>query len=348
MPLLLNSSFVLRTTALLATAALVAACALSDSQRGSQPIPERTLRALESHALTGESLSYSRNRNSLAFSVSWAAPEEVRVPMKVKNGLPQIPCHVNGHEVWMVLDTGSQTCVLEAETALQCAVPTIARALAETAVRGTHGQEPALAGVPDTIAIGDWQWHRLPCLVRTHRNSLPGPWIFSQQPVPFNLLGMDVMKSMCSYITLDYQRSEVVFGFRKTFQPEPVTNASYQSLDFRGGLPFIKVSAGGNEWWSLLDTGSAAQLEIDPAIARLPGFSQKPAWSRAVRSGMGRSDQPPGRQIEQFVLPRLSLLGLELRNVDVLIVGDQAKLGSGLLKGLRLTLDLQRSRLWLY
>ena len=174
--------------------------------------------------------------------MSYHAPDEVRVPMKLENGVPKIPCRVNGQEVWMMLDTGSQACILEAATAQQCGVRTVAPSVAAAAVRGIAGTEAALVGVPDSMSIGNWQWNHLPCLIRTQRSTIPGPWIFSRQPVSFNLLGMDAIKSMCSYVCLDYRRGEAVFGF-KAGPAKAAESAGSSILGFPRGAAFHSVAS---------------------------------------------------------------------------------------------------------
>lgn len=296
------------------------------------------------HQAVDASAAAKREGEVMNFPVSWSAPDRVAVPMKLRNGLPTIACAVNGHEVWMIVDTGSQKCVLEAATATKAGVRTLHRSVAKVEVTGGRGKESALVGVPETFSAGAWTWRGLPCVVRTPPSPASKRPPFSRTQVAFNILGMDVLESMCSYVAIDYPRREVVFGFRKAFQPANPA-AAHQSFETRAGVPYIRLSHAGEKWWSLFDTGASSSMEITQATARRFAGKQRTRWIDTVHYGLG--GEPVRRRLECLTLASVHCLGRDWRNVEAMLVENESKVGSGLVPAFRLTLDFARSRLWL-
>jgi predicted aspartyl protease len=279
------------------------------------------------------------------FPVSWSAPKQVVVPMKIRNGLPTLPCSMNGHAVWMILDTGSQECVLEAGTARDAGVRMIAETQARVEVAGVSGNELARVGVPDSLEIGAWQVRGQPFVVRASSSPAAGLRWFSSAPPAFNILGMSVLRTMCSYVTVDYAHRQVIFGFGQTFQPAAA--AVHQSFELREGLPFVKVAGDGEEWPALVDTGASSKMEIDPSVAELFRSRGKSRWVDATQFGLGKSNEASPRRFERFTLQSVDCLGRSWRNVDAMLVDNESKIGSGMYRAVRLTVDFTGSQIWL-
>ncbi len=286
-------------------------------------------------------------RRPMDFPVSWSAPDRVVVAMKIRNGVPTIPCSVNGQEVWMILDTGSEVCVLEAETARRAGVRTIHRSLAEVEVTGAGGEETALVGVPDVVTVGAWRWRGLPCVVRTAPRAATEPGWFSPPRVAFDILGMSALRAMCSYVTLDYPRGEVVFGFRQGYRQGSPATASRQPFAVKRGVPFVKVAAEGHEWSALVDTGASSKMEIDQVTAARFGIRKQARWINAVRFGLGDAGGAKQRRFECLTLPSVTCLGRNWRKVEAMLVANESKIGSGLCADSRLTIDFTGSQIWL-
>ena len=309
---------------------------------GSQPASAAILRGLNAHSLNSGTLNYTPDGKRLAFNVAWNAPEVVHTPMRLRNGLPHVACRVNGREVWMILDTGSQRTVLEAETALKCGVQTIQRSVLNAEIGGTNGIEPVLGAVPETMSIGGWQWNRLPCFVRMHRTRA-ATGVFT--PVRFDILGMDAIRAMCSYVTLDYRHGEVIFGFKKPFQ-SPGGDIHGEALQWKEGIPVVTVTGADGAWPAILDTGAASAVQVDRATAVANGWWQQAHASDRTITGLGSS---PAHQsaVAQARVPHLQILGREVEDLNVLIVPEYSKIGTGFLRYFKTTLDLTRSRLFL-
>ena len=296
---------------------------------------------------TNEAIVSNRDCSVMNFPVSWSAPEKLVVPMKIRNGLPTVYCSLNGHAVWLIVDTGSQECVLEAATARDAGVRIIDQRRAQIQVTGIGGKEMALVGVPDSISIGTWHCQDLPCIVRATPPVATETGWFSRRTVAFNLLGMSALRAMCSYVTLDYQRREVVFGFKGAFQPTRPATAAHQPFEMRHGVPFVKVSHAGHEWSALLDTGASPKMDIDRSTAEQVGPGKRFRWVNATHVGLGKSDNPKQGRFGRLTLESVWCLGRSWRNVDAMLVEDESKIGSGLCRGFRLTVDFTGSQVWL-
>jgi hypothetical protein len=283
-------------------------------------------------------------RGVLEFPVSWSAPDRVVVPMKLRHGVPAILCAVNGREIWMTLDTGSQRCVLEAETAAKAGVRTMARSAASVEVTGTRGKEIGLVGVPKTMAVGAWKWERLPCVVRTLRSKPAPTALFSKAQVAFDILGMDALGAMCSYVTVDYPRREVAFGFRKRFRPADAA-ATRQPFETRDGTPFVRASHAGREWLALVDTGASSELELNRTTAQRLG-RQPTRTVEAIQFGLGDLGHSGRRKFECLVLPEVTCLGRSWPKAEAMLVEGDSKIGSGLLQGSRITVDFPGAQVW--
>lgn len=210
------------------------------------------------------------------FSVEWTVPDEVRVPLRLHRGVPQAACRINGRAVWMIVDTGSQATVLEADTAARCGVLLLERAGGKITLAGLGGTEPARAGLPAEMSLGGWRWRRLPCLVRTRQTRAPGLVLFPAR-LRFDLLGMDALRAMCSSLTLDFPRRELILRFRQKSSADPTG----EPLEFGDGLPYVRIRGAA----CLVDTGSAGGPEIGLGTgAAGPGAGPRlgcAAWANA-------------------------------------------------------------------
>lgn len=244
----------------------------------------------------------------------------------------------------MVPDTGSQRCVLEAATALRCGVRTFAGSALRIQIGGASGAESALVGIPDAFSLGQWRWRGMPCLVRTSQSEMGGPWILSRRFASFNLLGMDALRGMCSYVTFDFPRGEVSFGFKQGFQPRSPGRSQSEPLVLRDGLPFVQVRCHDHGWWALLDTGSSTLVELNRHTARELGLDRYASAANATQIGLGQSDSASRNRLARATLP-VTCLGQVDLNARVLIGNGASKIGGAWSTG-RFTLDFLHSKLW--
>ena len=332
----------------LLAAFLLALPSCSNPQASNEAVAGSVLNQLRQQTSEMSALGMTRRGDMASFSASWDAPEVVRVPMLRVHDLPAVACYINGRDaVPVIVDSGSQGCVLEASTAVAKHVRIVNPSEARFTLSGIAGTEFALMGLPDLVTIGEWKLSRFPVLVRTHQSHVSTGIPFFQRRFHFNVWGMDPIHRLCSYLTLDYPKSEVSFGFGKTYHPEH--KLSWRSpLKFKMGLPVVRLRSGGHSWDAIVDTGASSLLEIDDATATRLHLHQKAQPAEATRVGVGGGGGE-GKVVmtEMAQLPKLEGLGPEMENIDALLVSDYSKVGTGLLSAFRITLDFSRGEIWL-
>ncbi len=309
-------------------------------------VSSATMKSLDEKSQKLDELGIRKDGAALLCRTNWSANGPETVSMLWQQNLPHVTALVNGHPVRLIVDTGSQGCVLEADTALRCGVTTVRASEHKFTLSGISGSETALLGVPEKVEIGGWKWSHMPCLVRTGKSEMVGPWSLDRRPFTINILGMDVMRNMCSYLTLDFPHSRVVFGLKDEFKPSTGAKTWSAPLEFREGLPHVKIGDGKNEWWALVDTGASTMAEMNAEMAAQLGFLKNASRSNMARIGVGAPVKDANQAIRQVRVPELMKLGPRLLNVNMLIVPDRSKIGA-ILRPFRVTFDFKRSLLWL-
>jgi hypothetical protein len=264
----------------------------------------------------------------------------------MENGLPIIVSSINGVQVPLILDTGSQQCLLEGVTAQSAQVRLVNTKEGAVELAGVGGREWGRIGIADAIRIGAWEVRGLHFYVRLEQNKSRRQAQLFRKPLSFNILGLNALRSMCSFVTIDYQRREVVFGFEDLFQPGGSKWTARQSIQYRDGLPFVRVNYRGREWLALVDTGATSQLEIAPAVAADVRGIAPSRWVRVSQVGIGAAENFPQR-FECMNLDYVSCLGRQWKKADAMLVANESKVGNGLFRTSRLTLDFKRSEVWL-
>lgn len=271
----------------------------------------------------------------------------VTVPMRFLYGLPVVEVKINqGEPVPLLVDTGSEVNVLEARVALSRQVRVLPVSQLSTTIVGTQGSERALVGVPSSMEIGPWHLRNIPCVVRTYENHLVvSP--FEHHNIGFNVLGMDLVTHTCRYLTLDYAAQQVTFGIGQTF-PRPAGRRVWSApLSFREGIPYVTLHSDHQKWSTMVDTGYNGLVEIDKGTAtRLDLLGQSVA-SRVTRVGVGSPSAGEKTELRVVMLPGFESLGPQMINIPASIVPDRSKIGTGLLRPFRVTLDFKRRLLWL-
>ena len=302
------------------------------------------LSQLQSQTAGLDALGMKIKGDTATFEASWDAPKEVHRPMLWINELPAVNCSVNGGPVFpVIVDTGSQGCVLEASTAVERKVQIVNPSDIHFTLSGIAGSENALMGLPDLVKIGDWKMSRFPLLVRTRQSQVSMGLPFYNKRFSFNVWGMDPTKRLCSYLTLDYPRREVIFGFSGNYKPVHRLRWRTQ-LHYYQGLPQLTLHSQGVTWQAIVDTGASSLLELNEDTARRMHVPMIKA--DATRIGLGGSLGPSQAPCMVARLDRLEGIGPKLANPYAMVVNDYSKVGTGLLQGFRVTFDFASNQFW--
>ena len=336
-----------RTVGLAIVAGGLAACSTGPIHEN-KPVDAEAMKLLKSRVLNLRESGMVDARGRLQFGGRWDAPATVTVPMELRGGLPSIQCRINGGAPqWIILDTGSQGCVMEASTALAHQVEVVDPALTNLHLMGILGTESVLMGVPANLSIGEWKVDNFPFLVRTQKNALLVSWPFWRVDLHYDVLGMNMIRSMCSYMTIDYQARSVTFGFKGAFVPRGKGKAWRAPLFFDKQLPHVLLSSNGRPWKALIDSGATAPAELDQATASRLGVLASARTVNGSRLGVGSSSKPEASSQRIVKIPNIDKLGPKIVNVPATIVGDFNKIGTGLMLPFRVTFDFKAQRLWL-
>jgi predicted aspartyl protease len=282
------------------------------------------------------------------FQSHLAAPDETRVRFDADSWIPRVQCRLNGGQpVGMMLDTGSQRTVLDGAVAAEHQVKVLDFDTTEFMLAGVVGKEKAMVGLLSPLTIASASISQYPCLIRTHQNAVHiGP--FWREKIDLNLLGFDLPLRLCSYLTVDYPRGEIVFGFKKVFQPTS-KNRVTEPLIISNALPHVRLRVKNVEWLALIDTGSSFGVEVDQRLAAKLGIDK---GAREIRSGLinaaiGGTVDPKSVGVRLAEVDALQGLGPLHRDAEVAISPGTPRVGSYFLKDYRVTFDLRRNLLWL-
>lgn len=261
------------------------------------------------------------------------------LPLHFRADAPHVNASINRHRpVSMLLDTGASVSVFEANLA---AMNDIAQTGRGTSIKGVHGSAAARQGVMSTFDLGPWHTENVSCYIRASSSPRPGG-------LGSAILGIDHLRRHCSFVTYDYRASRVELGFGRSFVPDGgnITRAPFRII---GGLPMIRVSAGGLSWDAVVDTGSSWGIVIDQSTAAKLGQAQGGlGMGRGMMlSGVGgsvRADQAGARIIRG---PAATLCGQTFDSPQLYVMPGPKRIGSRFWHGSRLTLDFRTGTLWL-
>jgi predicted aspartyl protease len=269
----------------------------------------------------------------LLFGSALCAGEVVRVPLKIISGRPCVRANVNGHTLWLVIDTGSAVSVLEASAARECGLEVAPGGVQATGMLGTERLRRTTAGA---VQIGALDFP-------------PRPWLVRQiapfkSAVQFNLIGMDRLPAMSRWVTLDGPKREAVFGTQR-FRAE--RGAAYTSapLETRRGLPYVEIGVGAARVSCIVDTGSSVPLLLDPATAA--GLVQR-TFRAASGRPLGFGGQASARtETWSTTLPEVTLGNGVLTKIRALVLPHPPALGYGAFERAAVTFDFEAQRVWL-
>ena len=262
---------------------------------------------------------------------------DIALPLRFRAEAPHVTGSINGWRPLLLLaDTGASVCVFDSNIA---AATGITATGASASLRGVHGRTSAHAGILRTLDAGAWHLENVPCYVRRSTvESLGGPGSA--------ILGIDQMRRHFAHVTFDYRRGVLELG-RSSFQPRS-SRATRVPFRMIGGLPVIRVSAGGLAWDAVVDTGSSWGVVIDQTTAARLGQARggQGLGPGLLLSGVGgsvRADRAGARIIR---VPEVSLCGQSYRGAELYVMPGPMRIGSRFWHGTRMTLDFSTNTLW--
>ncbi|RBP44486.1 aspartyl protease [Roseimicrobium gellanilyticum] len=272
---------------------------------------------------------------------------EVSAPLRMTHGVPVIDAHLNGVTIPLIIDTGCQpTLMVDPESAVRASVLVVKPAQGSLVLEGTLGEEDALLGRVQQLSLTDWRIEGPLCLIRSQQTYMAG--LFQRRKLPLNLFGMALPLHACSYMTIDYPHERVVFGFHQHYQPVKNRHVWSVPMILRDGLPHVRLRHGGVRWEAVIDTGANPTMTITPEIAQQCGAMSSLSQVDGYRLGIGVMSGLKDRdKLQRVVLHRIQGLGPELSHVPATIANFTPRVGSGLLRHYRVTLDFKRQLLWL-
>lgn len=271
-----------------------------------------------------------------------AAP--VTLPLFIVAGLPTLDVQIgSGGKVPMMLDTGASRTMIQANLAVKKKLPILNPAEMTVEMKGVIGSEKGRVGLLDPLILGTWAVHDYPCFVRTYESRF-----LNLVDFPESLLGFDLAHQHCTYLTLDYRRNKVVFGFGESYAGQVGPRTSKTPFTVKQGVPFITVKSGGTQWEAIVDSGSFNGVEINEEIAtrlNLQGTGEKIEGLHLA--AIGDSVTSAEVNMRRVRLKELRLLSGTYRDAEVDISPGHARIGSRFLMDYRVTFDFKRKLLWL-
>jgi hypothetical protein len=328
-------------------AVCIAACSVTPSYA---PVPEAVMRKLEKQVKSPQELGVAHRGRGLAYDARVEGPPVATVPLAVNSVIPTIRAWLNGSKdpTPLMFDSGAQISLIEADTAVKCGIGIVDPRATNITVMGVMGKERMLAALFAPISLGQTQITRQLCLVRMHRNETRrGPLMKGK--VSMDLLGFDIVRQWCRYVTIDYPAHTMTFGFKEDFKRPTGPRAWKMPLVMEGGLPHVVLESRGIRWLALVDTGSAFGVEIDEGLAAELDVLR---GARAVDPGMintaigGMADVNEAG-VKLAMLKKLDGLGPTHTNAEIAISPGGARVGSFFFKDYRVTIDLKGQHVWL-
>ena len=329
-------------------AAGITACTVTPSYA---PVPEAVMRKLEKQVKSPQELGVVHRGRGISYDAKVDGPPSAAVPLAVNSVIPTLRCWLNGSKepVPLMFDSGAQVSLIDADTAVKCGVGIVDPRTTNITVMGVMGKEKMLAGLFAPLSFGQTQLTKQLCLVRTHQNETRRGPLFRER-VNMDLLGFDMVRQWCRYVTIDYPAHKMIFGFNEDFRPPPAGPRVWKMpLILEGGMPHVVLEARGIRWLSLVDTGSAFGVEIDEGLAAELNLLRN---ARLVDPGMintaiGGMADVKETGIKLATLKKLDGLGPTHTDAEIAISPGGARVGSFFFKDYRVTMDLRHQLLWL-
>jgi predicted aspartyl protease len=328
-----------------ALASLAVSLAACDS------VLHREINSRQQQKLGVQTLNADESRRRLAGAgtnaISITGPDTVTLPLLPAQGFcPVIRVAVNGAKPQpFLLDTGATFGVFQARTAIEHRVPVLDPSVWSIRSKGIGGTE-MFKGSFVNLSVGEMQFVNIPQMVRQFRNDLPvlGSWVTESLDV--DILGINPLARICTYMIVDYPARRVTFAKGHLFSQRP--GSTPIPLIWKNNLPYVKLYADGVSWDALVDTGSAFGIEVTRSVAqqlRIDTQSVPALDTYQFGIGGGVDVRKAGINVSRITV--LEGLGPALVNQPVGIRPDIALIGSSFLKNFRLVIDFRRNAMFL-
>ncbi len=336
------------TQALLGMCMLAGGCTMKPRYG---PVPDGMMRKLQSQVRTTQEMGVRRAGGGVAFQAKVDGGPSVTLPLAVNAIVPTLQCWFNGGKkpVPVIFDTGAQVSVIDAETAVQTGIGIVDPTTTNITVLGVLGREKMIAGIISPLSFGSASLTKHLCLVRTHQNETLRLGPLMRERVKMDLIGFDLARQWCRYVTIDYPRHRLTFGFEEEFKPRAGPRVWKIPLVMMGGMPHIVLESRGVRWLALVDTGSAFGVDIDESLAAELGVLKgaKPVPPGSVNTAIGGMKDVKDSGVKLAALKELEGLGATHKNAEVAISPGGPRVGSYFFQHYKVTIDLTRQTLWL-
>jgi hypothetical protein len=343
----------LRTAVFSSFMALALLCSVGCAVKPSYaPVSEASLRKLEMQVKSPEELGITQKGGKISYPSKVEGEPTATVNLAVNSVIPTFRCWLSGSKepTALMFDTGAQLSLIEADTAIKHGIGIIDPKTTNITVMGVLGKEKMFGGIFSPIDFGRTQITKQLCLVRLHRNETRTLGPFLKERIGMDLLGFDLARQWCKFVTVDYPANKLTFGFNADFKQPPKGPGVWKiPLIFEGGLPHIVLEANGVKWLALVDTGSAFGVEIDESLAAELDLlkSAKPVQSGLINTAIGGMSDAFEAGVRIVNVDQLYGLGPTHRNAEIAISGGGARVGSFFFRDYRTTFDLKNQTLWL-
>lgn len=328
----------------LATSAVLPGCAESFKVRN-EAVPQELVQKLQAQAIRSSEVKV--DKGALTVRTRSVPPPEgmLKVPMYYENGIPHIKVSLNGHKPKKyMLDTGATYSVFDAEQAVEYGMKTIPQVRPQ--MSGVLGREPGMAALISTVQIGSWRLENLPCIIRMQRTTA-GSGILKEQ-FGVSVLGVHLVASHCKYLTLDFLKGDVEFGFSRSFPGQRRKHLHKAVLNMSHGVPTTTLKYRQFAWEAVVDSGSVFGVQLDQQTASTLGYRDG-GWHVGgdyLITGVGGAQSPKEAGVRVLEVPALGLFGSYYPFAEIDVMPGPSRLGTYLLEDYRVTLDFEHKILW--
>lgn len=339
---MIRSLFTLAHGALLVS--VVTGCSESFAVRN-EAVPVEVQQKLQSQAIHPSEAKVAKG--ALTVRTRSLPPPEglLKVPMYYENGIPHIKVSLNGQKPRkFMFDTGATFSVFDAEKAVEYGLKTIPQVRPQ--MSGVLGHEPGMAALVSTVQIGTWRLENLPCIIRMQRTTA-GSGILKEN-FGISVLGVHLAANHCKYLTLDFLKNEVEFGFSRSYPGPRRKHVHKASLSMTGGVPTTTLKYGRFNWQAVVDSGSVFGVQLDQNTASVLGYKNG-GWhvgGNYLITGVGGAQSPKEAGVRVLEVPALGLFGSYYPFAEIDVMPGPSRLGTYLLEDYRVTLDFEHKVLW--
>ncbi|HRH94476.1 MAG TPA: retropepsin-like aspartic protease [Prosthecobacter sp.] len=311
-----------------------------------EAVPAELEQKLHAQAVPASELKLSKAGLNVR-TVSVPPPEGVlRVPMYYENGIPHIKVSLNGRKPKnFMLDTGATFSVFDAEQAVEYGLRTVPQV--RPTMAGVLGREPGMAALIPTVQIGPWRLENLPCIIRMQRTAW-GSGILKEH-LGVSVLGVHLAANHCKYLTLDFLKEQVEFGFTRSYPGKVRKHLHKTNLNMSNGVPTTVLKYGRISWEAVVDSGSVFGVQLDQRVAQVLGYKDG-GWNvggNYLITGVGGAQTPDQAKVRVLEFQALGLFGSYYPFAEVDVMPGPSRLGTYLLEDYRVTLDFERKLLWI-